>query len=144
MFEAFLWLCVTLCRYFCLHILLSPHIVSPDNNCPLSINRRHGDVKHCCVSRVLGSQEAQIPNFTKVCWTSGTWSCYTWPYSFKTWWTHYRLAMPFGNRKKIRGYFQFSIVTIYNISSLWKPEINLGLFQSLKFRISMKKSFHFL
>jgi len=38
--------------------------------------------------------------------------------------THYRPAMPLGNRKKyLRVSFQFSIVTIEKISPLWKPEI---------------------
>jgi len=39
--------------------------------------------------------------------------------------THYRSAMPLGNRKKnyFTGSFQFSIVTILKISLLWKPEI---------------------
>jgi len=38
--------------------------------------------------------------------------------------THYRPAMPFGNRKKyFRESFQFSIITISKILPLWKPEI---------------------
>jgi len=38
--------------------------------------------------------------------------------------THYRPAMPFGNRKLyFRGSFQFTIVTIQKILPLWKPEI---------------------
>jgi len=38
--------------------------------------------------------------------------------------THFRPAMPFGNRKiYFKGSFQFSIVTIEKISPLWKPEI---------------------
>jgi len=38
--------------------------------------------------------------------------------------THYRPAMPFGDRKKyFKASFQFSIVTIYKISPLWKPKI---------------------
>jgi len=39
--------------------------------------------------------------------------------------THYRPAMPFGNRKKYfrTGSFKFRIVTIKKISPLWNPEI---------------------
>jgi len=61
--------------------------------------------------------------------------------------THYRPAMPFGHRKiHFRGSFQFSIVTILKISpSVNLKFINLGIFQSLKFRILMGgKSFQFL
>jgi len=49
--------------------------------------------------------------------------------------------MPFGNGKKyFRRSFQFSIVTIKKISPLWNPKnFYFGIFQSLKFRILMKK-----
>jgi len=44
--------------------------------------------------------------------------------------------MPFGNRKKYQGLFQFSIVTILKIiSSLWKPKIQL-LRHFLKLKIA--------
>jgi len=40
--------------------------------------------------------------------------------------THYRPAIPFGNRKiYLRGPFQFNIVIILKIPPLWKPEIKL-------------------
>jgi len=60
--------------------------------------------------------------------------------------THYRPAMPFGNRKKyFRGSFQFSIVTIQKISSPWKPEILLFRhFPKLKIAyFNGKNPFHF-
>jgi len=49
--------------------------------------------------------------------------------------------MPFGNRKKyFRGTFQISIVTIERISPPGNLKFNyLGIFQSLKLRISMEK-----
>jgi len=44
----------------------------------------------------------------------------------KWYFTHYLPAMPFGNRKfYFRGSFQFSIVTIWKISPLRKPEFFL-------------------
>jgi len=60
--------------------------------------------------------------------------------------TRYRPAMPFGNRKKyFRGSFQFSIVTIQKISLPRNLKFDyLGIFQSLKLRISMgKNAFNF-
>ena len=60
--------------------------------------------------------------------------------------THYRPAMPFGNRKKyFRGSFQFSIVTIRKISPPLPGNLKfhyLGVFQSLKWRISVESPFH--
>jgi len=56
--------------------------------------------------------------------------------------TRYRPAMPLGNRKKyFRGSFQFSIVTIKKkyISSGNLKFHYLGIFQSLKLRIFVKK-----
>jgi len=56
--------------------------------------------------------------------------------------THYRPAMPFGNREiYFRGSFPYSIVTIqkkYNPSGRLKFN-HLGIFQSLKLRILMAK-----
>jgi len=37
--------------------------------------------------------------------------------------THYRPALPFRKKKYFTKSFQFSIVTIQKISTLWKPEI---------------------
>jgi len=56
--------------------------------------------------------------------------------------THYHPAMPFGNRKVyFRGSSQFSIVTIQKISPPWNLKFNyLGIFQSLKLRISKGKN----
>jgi len=57
--------------------------------------------------------------------------------------THYRPAMPFGNRKNyFRGSFLFCIVTMQKkLSPLWKPEIYLFRHsQSLKLRNLMGKN----
>jgi len=56
--------------------------------------------------------------------------------------THYRPAMPFGNQKKyFRGIFQFSVVTIQKLSTTGNLKSNyLGIFKSLKSRISMEKN----
>ena len=57
--------------------------------------------------------------------------------------THYRPAMPFGNRKKnILDNLSNSILSQFK---KYQPSgnlkfINLGIFQSLKFHISMKKT----
>jgi len=55
--------------------------------------------------------------------------------------TLYRPAIPFGNRKiYFRGFFQLGIVTIKKISPSGNLKFNyLGIFQSLKLRISMGK-----
>jgi len=60
--------------------------------------------------------------------------------------TQYRPAMPFRNRNNyFRGSFQFSIVKIKKISPLKNLKFNnLGVSQSLKFRIWWKQSFQFL
>jgi len=56
--------------------------------------------------------------------------------------TYYRPAMPSGNRQNyFRGSFQFSIATIQKISLPGNLKFNyLGIFQSLKLRISMEKN----
>jgi len=57
--------------------------------------------------------------------------------------THYRPAMPFGNRKKyFRGSFQFSIVMILKIyhSSGTLKYNHFGIFESLKFCVIMEKN----
>jgi len=55
--------------------------------------------------------------------------------------THYRLAMPFGNRKKyFSGSFQFIIAFIKKNHPSGNLKFNyLGIFQSLKLRISTEK-----
>jgi len=60
--------------------------------------------------------------------------------------THYRPAMPSGNRKKyLRGSFQFSLLQFKKYHPSGKVKfINLGIFQSLKFRILVEKTFQFL
>jgi len=51
--------------------------------------------------------------------------------------------MPFGNKKRnFRETFQFSIVAVKKISPPGNLKFNyLGIFQSLKLRISMEKAF---
>jgi len=55
--------------------------------------------------------------------------------------THYRPAIPFGNRKKyFRGSSEFSIATIQKIYHPRKTEINyLGISESLQLRITLEK-----
>jgi len=55
--------------------------------------------------------------------------------------THYHPVMPFGNRKKyFRGSFQFSIVAIKKKAPGNLIFDYLGIFESLKSRISMEKN----
>jgi len=56
--------------------------------------------------------------------------------------THYRSAMPFGNRKKyFRGFFNSVLLRFkkYHLSGNLKFNY-LGIFQSLKLRILMEKN----